>query len=103
MIYILVYKEEHILKLAKWDVKVLIEKLVRFDRDTINRVYIENQNKIIKLKNLQIFKNTLNKTYLALPDLNNKPAFNATETTNEQESFNKSNVCKNVKIRSKPP
>lgn len=40
-VYVFLYEEERILKLAKWDVRALRKKLIEFDSHTIYRVYIK--------------------------------------------------------------
>ena len=49
--------------------------LIRFDKHIIYRVHIEEQNKIIRVKDLQIFKNTSAKTILILSNFDGKPTF----------------------------
>lgn len=52
IVYVFFYKEEYILKSAKWDVRALKRKLVEFDRHTIYRVHTKDQNKVIRGKDL---------------------------------------------------
>ncbi len=74
-IYVFFYKEERILKSAKWDVRTLKGKLVGFDGHTIYGVHVEEQNKVIKVKDLQIFEDTTAKKHSALPNFEEKPTF----------------------------
>lgn len=69
--------------MAKWDAKALKKKLVGFDEHTIYRIYIENENKIIKVKDLQIFEDISTKAFLALPNFDGKPTFDVTQISDE--------------------
>lgn len=74
-IYVFFHEKEYILKSAKWENKTLKKKLIKFDGYTIYRVNVEEQNKVIRVKDLQIFENIAAKTLLALPDFDGKPMF----------------------------
>lgn len=67
-IYIFLHKKESILKSVKWDARALKRKLVRFNGHTIYKVHINEQIKVIRVKDLQIFKNTIIKVYSSLSD-----------------------------------
>lgn len=64
---------------------MLKKKLIGFDRHTIYRVYIKEQNKVIKVKDLRIFKDTTVKAYLVLPNFNRKPIFDRVQLLDAKE------------------
>lgn len=86
----------------KWDTKALKKKFVGFDGFTIYRVYIEDQNKVIKVKNLQILEDTSTKAFSTLSNFDGKPRFDARQIPDEQGLFNKSYTFKDEKTRPKP-
>ena len=51
-VYVFFHEEERSLKSAKWEVRALRQKLMGFDGHTIYRVHIEDQNKVIRVKDL---------------------------------------------------
>lgn len=61
-----IHEEKQSLKLAKWEVRALKSKLVEFDNYTIYKIYIEDQNKVIWVKDLQIFKDITSKVTTSL-------------------------------------
>lgn len=96
-----IHKEKQSLKLAKWEAIALKGKLVRFDSHTIYRVYIEDQNKVIWVKNLQIFEDITSKVTTSLPDFDRKPRFNEVQIPDEKS--NKSGTSKEKTNASKRP
>lgn len=76
-VYIFLYKKERSLKSAKWKARVLKEKLVGFDNYTIYQVHIKDQNKVIWVKDLQIYKDITSKATTALLEFKSTPTFNA--------------------------
>lgn len=74
-IYVFLYKEEQSLKLAKWEARALRGILVGFDGHIIYRVHIEDQKKIIWVKNLRICENMTSKTTTSLPNFERKLTF----------------------------
>lgn len=70
-IYMLLHKEEQSMKSEKWAPKTLKGVLVGYDDHTIYWVYIKNQKKVIKVKDLCIFEDYETKTSTELPDYNN--------------------------------
>lgn len=52
----LVYKEKQALKFKKWQPQALQGILVKYNKYTIYNVYIWDENKVIHIKNLYIFK-----------------------------------------------
>lgn len=101
IVYILFYKEKCILKSAMWDTKALKKKLVEYNENTIYRVYIEDHNKIIRIKDLWIFKDTLTKTFSILPNFDRKSMFDTTQIPDEQNSSNKNSSSENKKTKSR--
>lgn len=89
-VYVFFYKEEYTLKLTKWEVETLKRKLIGFDKYIIYRVHIKEQNKVIRVKDLQDFKNTAAKTFSALPDFNGKPIFDKIKLSDTKENSSSS-------------
>lgn len=77
-------------------------KLVRFDKYIIYRVHIKDHNKVIRVKDLQILKDTLTKAFLASPDFDGKPKYDTTQIPDKQGPSDKSSASKNQKTKSKP-
>lgn len=50
-------------------------KLLGFNSHIIYRVYIEEQNKVIRVKDLQILQDMIVKVYSSLPDFDKKLTF----------------------------
>ena len=68
IVYVLLHEEERLMKSEKWAPQALKRTLVGFDGCTIYRVYIKNQNKVIRVKDLQIFEDYGTKKSTELPD-----------------------------------
>ncbi len=79
------HEEECTLKSAKWNARALKGKLVGFDGHTIYRVHVEKQNKVIRVKDLQIFEDTAVKSHSALPDFDGKPTFSGIQLSDAKE------------------
>ncbi len=82
--YVFLHKEERSLKSAKWEVYALRGKLVGFNDHSIYRVHIKDQNKVIRVKNLRIYKNIISKAITTLPDFKGIPTFNVVQIPDEQ-------------------
>ncbi len=102
-VYVFLHKEEYALKSAKWDAKALKGKFVGFDGHTIYRVHIEDQNKVIRVKDLWIFEDISAKTNSTLPNFDGKPTFDAIQIPDEQGPSDKSSASENEKAQPKPP
>lgn len=64
------------------------KKLIEFDNHTtIYRVHIQEQNKMIKVKNLQIFENTITKTHSSLLNFDKKLTFNKVHLLDSKEDL----------------
>lgn len=74
-VYVLIHKVEQELKSEKFVPRVLKGKLVGFDSYTIYRVHIKEQNQVIRVKDLCIFKDTETKENILLPSYKDKPTF----------------------------
>lgn len=85
-VYVFFYEEEYTLKLAKCDAKALKRKLIEFDKYIIYKVHIKEQYKVIKVKDLQDFKDTAVKTFSALPDFNGKPMFDGIKLSDTKKN-----------------
>lgn len=78
------------------------EKLVEFNGNTIYKVYIDNQNKIIRVKDYWIFKDILTKAFSILPNFDGKLIFDVTQIPNERPS-GKSSAFKDKKDKPRAP
>lgn len=102
IIYIFFYKEKCILKPAKWDIRALKDKLVGFNRYIIYKVHIKDQNKVIRVKNLQIFEDISTKANSTLLDFDKKPIFDVIQILDKQDLSNKNSASKDKKTKIKP-
>lgn len=68
----------------------------------IFRIYIEDQNKVIGIKDLRIFEDILTKAFSAQPNFNEKRTFDATQIPDKQDLFVKSSVSEEKKVKPKP-
>ena len=100
-VYVFLHEEERTLKSAKWDARALKGKLVGFDENTIYRFHIEDQNKVIRVKDLRIFEDTSTKAFSALPYFEGKPTFDG--TPDEQGPSDKGSASEDEKTKSRPP
>lgn len=55
-VYVLLHEEERSMKSEKWAPRALRGVLVGYDGHTIYRVYIKDQQKVIRVKDLRIFE-----------------------------------------------
>ncbi len=97
------HKEKRSLKSAKWEAHALRGKLVRFDGHTIYRVYIEDQNKVIRVKDLRIYKDITSMATTSLPDIEGRPMFDGVQVPDEQSPSDESNASEEEKNASKKP
>lgn len=74
-VYVFLHKEEQSRKSEKQASRALKETLVGYNSYTIYRVYIKDQNKVIQVKDLKIFKDFETKLFTNFPDYKNKPTF----------------------------
>lgn len=74
-VYVLIHEEEREFKSEKFVPRALKGKLVGFDGHTIYRVHIEEQNRVIRVKDLRIFEDTEIKENTLLPSYENEPTF----------------------------
>ncbi len=102
-VYVFLHEEERSLKSAKWEARALRRKLVGFDGHTIYRVHIEDQNKVIWVKDLRIYKDITSKATTSLPDFEGRPAFNGVQIPDEQSPSDKSSASEEEKNASKTP
>lgn len=96
-IYIFLYEEEQSLKSAKWEARALKNKLVGFDGHIIYRVYIKDQNKVMRVKNLQIYKDITFKAITFFSDFDGKSTFDGIQIPDKQTQSNESNTSKEEK------
>ena len=97
------YEEKQSLKSAKWEACALKGKLVGFDGHTIYRVHIEDQNKVIRVKDLRIFEDITSKTTTSLPDFEEKPMFDGVQIPDEQGPSDKSSTSEEEENKPKKP
>lgn len=69
-VYVFLHKEEQSLKLEKQVLRALKRTLVGYNSYIIYQVYINKQNKVIRVKDLQIFEDYKSKTATNLPTYN---------------------------------
>lgn len=74
-VYVFLHKEERELKAEKWKPRALQGKLVGFDGHTIYRVHIEEQEKVIRIKDLRIYEDNVPKETTDLPTYKEAPTF----------------------------
>lgn len=67
-VYVFLHEEEQALKSEKWKPRALRGILVGYDGHTIYRVFIREQNKVIRIKDLRIFEDYETKANATLPD-----------------------------------
>ncbi len=89
-VYVFIHKEERNLKSEKFKARALKGTLVRYDGHTIYRVFIQEQDKVIRVKDLQIFKDTSEKASIALPDFEGKRTFEGFLITDQEGSSSES-------------
>lgn len=59
--YVFIHEEEQNLKSEKFEAQALEGTLIGYDGHTIYRVFIREQDKVIRVKDLQIFEDTSKK------------------------------------------
>lgn len=74
-IYVLIHEKEREFKSEKFVLRALKGKLVGFNGYIIYRVHIEKQNRVIRVKDLRIFKDTEIKENTSLPSYEKEPTF----------------------------
>lgn len=74
--YILLHEDKRLIKSEKWALQILKRILVGYNGHIIYKVYIKEQQKVIEIKNLQIFEDYKAKKSIKLPDYSdNMPTF----------------------------
>lgn len=84
------------MKSKKWALKILKDVLVGYNRHTIYQIHIKDQNKVIQVKNLCIFKDYEIKASTKLLDYNeDKLMFQGflSEGNNDEKSEELINTC----------
>ena len=85
-VYVLIHEEERDLKSEKFTPRALKGKLVGYDGHTIYKVHIEEQQKVIRVKDLRVFEDTVAGD-TNLPTFDGKPTFEgflATDNDDDQ-------------------
>ncbi len=83
-VYVFLKEEEQSLKSTKWETHALRGKLVGFDGHSIYNVHIEDQNKVLRIKDPRIFEDITFEAATSLPDFEKKPTFGGVQITDEQ-------------------
>lgn len=96
-VYIFLHKEKQSVKLVKWEARALKRKLVSLDGYIIYKVHIKDQNKVIQVKDLQIYKDITFKVITFHLNFDKKPTFNEIQIPDEQTPFDKSSNSKEEK------
>ncbi len=102
-VYFFLHEEERSLKSAKWEARALRGKLVGFDGHTIYRVYIKDQNKVIRIKDLRIYEAITLKVTESLSDFEGRPTFDGVQVSDEQSPFDESSASEEEKNALKKP
>lgn len=74
-VYVFIHEEERNLKSEKFEARALKGTLVGYGGHKIYRVFIREQDKVIWVKDLQIFEDTSEKASTSLPNFEGKPTF----------------------------
>ena len=74
-VYVLIHEEEQDLKSEKFEARAWEETLVGYDEHMIYKVYIHEQGKVIRVKNLCIFEDTFQKDSNTLLAFDDQPTF----------------------------
>ncbi len=100
-VYVLLHEEERTIKLEKWALRALRGTLVGFDGHTIYRVHIKDQNRVIQVKDLQIFEDYKAKITTKLLDYSESQTtfqrFLHTDNDNEEQELSVSQAGRKVK------
>ena len=96
-VYVFLHKEGQSLNFAKWEARALRGKLVGFDGHTIYKVHIEDQNEVIRVKDMRIFEDITSKAATSLPDFKGKPMFGGVQIPDEQSPSDKSSASEEEK------
>ncbi len=67
-VYVFLHEEEQTLKSEKWAPRVLKGTLIGYDDHTIYRIYLKDQKKVIRVKDLRIFEDYATKSSTRLLD-----------------------------------
>lgn len=109
IVYVFLHKEQQALKSEKKKPRALCRKLMGFDRYIIYRVYIEKQSKVIRIKNICIYKDYKSKNLTDLPIYKKTPTFQGFPANNNNDkkskdliSINDKNFTSSIKNASNP-
>lgn len=90
-VYVFIHKEEQNLKSEKFEAQALKSTLVGYDGHTIYRVFIREQDKVIRVKDLQIFEDKSEKVSITIPNFEGKPTFEGFFIIIQESNFSESN------------
>lgn len=74
-VYVFIHEEERNLKSEKWAPRATHGILVGYDGHTIYQVHVKCPNKVIRVKDLQVFEDNKAKASTDLPDYEDTPTF----------------------------
>lgn len=90
IVYIFIYEQKQNLKLEKFETQALKSTLIKYDGHIIYRVFIREQDKVIWVKNLQIFEDISKKASTILFDFKEKSTFKDFFVTDQKSNSLKS-------------
>ncbi len=92
------HEEEQTLKSEEWQLQALRGILVGYDGHTIYRVHIQDQNKVIRTKNLCIFEDYKTKAETVFISYQNTPTFQGFRVDDNDEADQKPNMSLPPKV-----
>ena len=100
-VYVFLHKKEQSPKSTKWEARALRGKLVGFDGHIIYSVYIKDQNKVIRVKDLRIFEVITSKAATSFSNFKGKSTISEVQIPDEQSPSDKKSVSEEEKNVSK--
>lgn len=98
--YVFVDEEKWFQKSEKWATRALKDILVSYNSYTIYKIYIKDQNKVIRVKNLWIFEDFKTKASINLLDYQNKPTFERILIADREKNSKEEKAISSQKIAS---
>ncbi len=91
-VYVFLHEEKRTLKSEKWEPRALRGTLVGYDGNTIYKVHLQEQNKIIRIKDLCIIKDYKTKAKTRLLAYQNTPTFQGFRANDNDKADQKLNT-----------
>ena len=101
-VYVFLHKKKQSLKSAKWKTHTFRGKLVRFNDYIIYWVHIKDQNKVIWVKDQQIYKKINSKATTALPNFESILTFNIIQILDKDIPSKENSASKKEDAQKKP-